>query len=289
MASPNNKPGECAEAPQPAIEGCVMFGRAVVCGFAAWFVLVPGVSSGEPGIVAATAHPTAVTATASPSPSSDDKKMAALEQGAPAALSPAQPFGRDAVPLRTGEILEKWRGVQADIGAENEILARCRAGSERCPGVARQFLAIVDGAAARGGRARIRLINRGINLAIRPMSDLEQWGVDDRWSAPLDTLTTGLGDCEAYAIAKYVALIAAGLDPADVRLVIVRDLATGEDHAVAAARDDGDWLILDNLNRALIEDTGVHNAAPLFVIDPDGVKIYWGPAEPGAQQRVSAL
>jgi predicted transglutaminase-like cysteine proteinase len=120
------------------------------------------------------------------------------------------------------------------------------------------------------------------------MSDLAQWGVDDRWSAPLDTLTTGRGDCEDYAIAKYVALIAAGLDPADVRLVIVRDLVSGEDHAVAAARADDDWLILDNRNRALIEDTGVHNTSPLFVIDPEGVKIYWGPAAAGAQ-RVSRL
>jgi len=263
-----------------------MFGRAVVCGFAAWIVLAPGVSSGEPGIIATTARPAAVTAAAIPS--GDDKQMAALEQGAPAAPSVVQPFGRDAVPLRTGEILEKWRGVQADISAENEILARCRAGSVHCPTVARQFLAIVDAAAAHSGRARIRMINRGINLAIRPMSDLEQWGVDDRWSAPLDTLTTGRGDCEDYAIAKYVALIAAGLDPADVRLVILRDLVSGEDHAVAAARADGDWLILDNRNRALIEDAGVHNAQPLFVIDPEGVKIYWGPAEPGAQ-RVSAL
>jgi predicted transglutaminase-like cysteine proteinase len=289
MAYLNNKPAECAEAPQPAGQGDgVMFGRVAVAGFAAWLVLAPGASSAEPGIIASASRPAAVAAAAIPTSSGNDKQMAKLEPSVPPGPSAAQPFGRDAVPLRTGEILEKWRGVQGDISAENEVLARCRAGSEHCPGVARQFLAIVDGAAGRSGRARIRLINRGINLAIRPMSDLEQWGVDDRWSAPLDTLTTGLGDCEDYAIAKYVALIAAGLDPADVRLVIARDLATGEDHAVTAVRDDGDWLILDNRNRALIEDTGVHNVAPLFVIDPEGVKIYWGPAEPGAE-RVSAL
>ena len=43
------------------------------------------------------------------------------------------------------------------------------------------------------------------------MSDLAQWGVIDRWSAPLETFTTGRGDCEDYAIAKYVALTAAGV------------------------------------------------------------------------------
>ena len=40
---------------------------------------------------------------------------------------------------------------------------------------------------------------------------MAQWGVPDRWSPPLETLATGRGDCEDYAIAKYVALTAAGI------------------------------------------------------------------------------
>jgi predicted transglutaminase-like cysteine proteinase len=91
--------------------------------------------------------------------------------------------------------------------------------------------------------------------AISPMSDLAQWGVPDRWSAPLATLTTGRGDCEDYAIAKYVALRVAGVAEEDVRLVIVRDLAVGEDHAVVSARLDGGWIILDNRWLALVEDS----------------------------------
>ena len=83
--------------------------------------------------------------------------------------------------------------------------------AERCPGVARNFLAIVAAGRAQTGRGRIGVINRAINLAIRPMSDMAQWGVPDRWSAPLDTFTTGRGDCEDYAIAKYVALTEAGV------------------------------------------------------------------------------
>ena len=89
----------------------------------------------------------------------------------------------------------------------------------------RNFLAIVAEGYAHAGRARIGVINRAINLAIRPTSDLAQWGVPDRWSAPLVTLTTGHGDCEDYAIAKYVALMAAGVAEDSVRLVIVRNLA----------------------------------------------------------------
>ena len=76
----------------------------------------------------------------------------------------------------------------------------------------------------------------------------------DRWSAPLATLTTGRGDCEDYAIAKYVALREAGVAEDDMRLVIVRDLTAGEDHAVVSARLDEKWIVLDNRRLTLVED-----------------------------------
>ena len=79
------------------------------------------------------------------------------------------------------------------------------------------------------------MINRAINLAIIPTSDLVQWGVVDRWSAPLETFTTRRGDCKDYAIAKYVALQAAGVAPEDI-LVVVRNTDTSENHAVVAVR-----------------------------------------------------
>ena len=41
-------------------------------------------------------------------------------------------------------------------------------------------------------------------------SDFTQHGEADRWSAPLATFATAKGDCEDYAIAKYVALREAG-------------------------------------------------------------------------------
>jgi len=104
------------------------------------------------------------------------------------------------------------------------------------------------------------------------MSDLKQWGVLDRWSPPLETLATGRGDCEDYAIAKYVALTAAGVAAADVKLVVVRNLAANEDHAVAAVRFDGDWLVLDNRWLTLVKDLDMPKVVPLFVLDDHGVR-----------------
>ena len=183
--------------------------------------------------------------------------------------------------------MAKWSEVEADIRAENDVLSRCRESAESCPPAARNFLAIVAQGRARTGRARIGVINRAINMAIRPMSDLAQWGVIDKWSAPLETLTSGLGDCEDYAIAKYVALTAAGMPAEDVRLIVVRNLADGEDHAVVAARLDGDWIILDNRWLRLVEDSEIRETVPLFVLDQTGVKRFARVLTPDAR-RVSA-
>jgi predicted transglutaminase-like cysteine proteinase len=196
----------------------------------------------------------------------------------PAVQSPAmmEPFGMITVPVASGEVMSKWSGVEADIRAEKNILSRCRANAELCPTAAQKFLDIVAQGRAKTGRARIGIINRAINLAIRPMSDLAQWGVIDRWSAPLVTFTTGRGDCEDYAIAKYVALKEAGVAAEDLKLVIVRDLAVGGDHAVVAARLDGDWIVLDNRWLTLVEDSQTRQMVPLFVLDQTGVRQFAG-------------
>jgi|SRR6266478_970208 predicted transglutaminase-like cysteine proteinase len=70
-------------------------------------------------------------------------------------------------------------------------------------------------------------------------------GVADHWSPPFETLQTHRGNCEDYAIVKYVALLQAGLSHDDVKIVILRNLLRKEDHAAEAARVDGQWLILD--------------------------------------------
>ena len=135
----------------------------------------------------------------------------------------------------------------------------------------------MDNARERDGRARLGQINRAVNLAIRPMSDLAQYGEIDVWSSPLATFYRGAGDCEDYAIAKFVALSLAGISPDDLRIVVMRNTILGEDHAVAAVRLDGHWLMLDNQRMAMVEDGSVRNFQPLFVIGQSGLMKYADP------------
>ena len=187
----------------------------------------------------------------------------------------AEPFGGFAFRLAGGGLWEKWLGVQRKLDDEQVQLALCEGDRERCVSpAALRFLAIVDDARAREGRARLGEINRAINLAIRPMSDEAQYGEIDVWSTPLVTFAHGAGDCEDYAIAKFVALRMAGISPDDLRLVIMRDTVHGEDHAVAAARLDGHWLTLDNRRMAMVEDAYIRNYRPVFVINQAGAMRY---------------
>ena len=177
--------------------------------------------------------------------------------------------------LTSGGLRDKWLGVQRRLDDEMVQLALCEGDRDGCVSpAALKFLDIVDAARLREGRARLGEINRAINLAIRPISDLAQHGQIDVWTSPLATLARGGGDCEDYAIAKFVALRRAGLAPDDVRIVVLRDTIHGEDHAVAAARLDGRWLTLDNRRMAMVEDADVRNFRPTFVIGQHGVMRY---------------
>jgi predicted transglutaminase-like cysteine proteinase len=283
-----------------------MFSRVAACSIAVLFVVMPAPSNGGTAAPVAQAavqdlippldaprdqHNADATADRPHDIAGTPVKLTALDPAVPPPKPPAvaapamsrpslaEPFGQKSIPVTDGQILHKWSAVEADIRAESEILARCRASTERCPTVAKNFLAIVAEGRAQSGRARLGVINRAINLAIRPTSDLEQWGVIDRWSAPLDTFTTGRGDCEDYAIAKYVALKEAGFDDDDVRLVIVRNTAIAEDHAMVTVRLDGDWIVLDNRWLTLVADKQMRGIVPLFVLDQNGVRSLW-PAAP---------
>lgn len=199
-----------------------------------------------------------------------------LNQSGPEPIeASAQPFGLLASALAYGGLREKWLGVQRRLDDEMVQLALCDGDRDRCVSpAALRFLAIVDAARAREGRARLGEINRAINLAIRPTSDLAQYGQIDVWSSPLVTFASGAGDCEDYAIAKFAALRMAGVSPDDLRIVVMRDTIAGEDHAIAAARLDGHWLTLDNRRMAMVEDSYVRNYRPTFVIDRDGPMQY---------------
>jgi len=117
------------------------------------------------------------------------------------------------------------------------------------------------------------LVNERINGKIRYKSDKVESGVEDTWNLALAALSKNVGDCEDYALAKYAALHQAGTPDADLRIVLVRDNAVRQDHAVLAVRHDKQWLILDNRWNTLYRDQELKQFKPLFVVEKHGVSL----------------
>jgi predicted transglutaminase-like cysteine proteinase len=180
--------------------------------------------------------------------------------------SPADgPFGLS--DAKDSPLAARWRSMQGAIALETRILSACEDNPLVCPPAAARFLAVVHAARERDGRARIGEVNRAVNLAVRPASDPAQYGLSDLWATPLMTFASGAGDCEDYAIAKHVALRHAGMAESDLRIVILHNRQIHQDHAVAAARVDGQWFILDNRTMLVLTDADVPHMTPLLALD----------------------
>ena len=84
-------------------------------------------------------------------------------------------------------------------------------------------------------------INRWVNESVQPLTDVEHWGMVEKWSYPDD----GYGDCEDYVLLKRRLLINAGWPRAALLITVVRD-EKDEGHAVLTVKTDKGEFILDN-------------------------------------------
>ncbi|HKY85596.1 MAG TPA: transglutaminase-like cysteine peptidase [Pseudorhodoplanes sp.] len=214
--------------------------------------------------VAVLANWPCTVATGDPSPQPAAITSASVSQSVTVFRSP-EPFG-GAAKVASGALLQKWNAATTELRIDIAIIAACRADPAACESpAAKRMIAIVEDAQKRDGRARIGEINRAVNLVIAAASDRIQYGAEDKWASPLTTFTSGRGDCEDYALAKYAALRALGFDDSDLRLLIVRLPRSQTDHAVLSVRHEGRWLVLDNRRFAML-DVAHLDAEPLFAL-----------------------
>ncbi|MGB9366675.1 MAG: transglutaminase-like cysteine peptidase [Xanthobacteraceae bacterium] len=90
-------------------------------------------------------------------------------------------------------------------------------------------------------------INKWVNDNVKPMTDLEHWGVVEKWSYPDD----GYGDCEDYVLLKRRMLMEAGWPRAALLITVVRE-KNGNGHAVLTVKTDKGEFILDNQEERIL-------------------------------------
>ena len=90
-------------------------------------------------------------------------------------------------------------------------------------------------------------INKWVNEAIKPLTNLDHWGLIEVWSYPDD----GYGDCEDYVLLKRRMLIESGWPREALLVTVVRD-SKGEGHAVLTVTTNKGDYILDNQNEDIL-------------------------------------
>jgi predicted transglutaminase-like cysteine proteinase len=112
----------------------------------------------------------------------------------------------------------------------------------------------------------LKRINVAVNSTIKPMTDMDHWGVVERWNYPDD----GYGDCEDYALQKRKLLMEAGWPREALLMTVVRD-QNGNGHAVLTVKSDRGEYILDNQTTDILswEDTGYRFVKRQSQFDPN--------------------
>ncbi len=114
--------------------------------------------------------------------------------------------------------------------------------------------------------------------------DSKNWGKSDYWATPVEFMARG-GDCEDFAIAKYVALRALGVPEERLRLAVVHDKEKNIPHAVLVVYADSDAYILDNQESRALLQKRVNRYRPIFSINRQA---WWLHTSPNATLVASA-
>jgi predicted transglutaminase-like cysteine proteinase len=126
---------------------------------------------------------------------------------------------------------------------------------------------------------KLKAVNVFFNRRIRYVSDQEVWGQTDYWASPLEFMGKSAGDCEDYAIAKYMSLQMIGVSPDKLRMIYVRarfggaNSTNSEAHMVLGyyANPNDEPLILDSLVGSIRPAASRTDLLPIFSFNTQGL------------------
>jgi predicted transglutaminase-like cysteine proteinase len=181
-----------------------------------------------------------------------------------AALANDGLFGSSETARPSIAMFPKWTDVVSRTAGEGLDRSDCVGPALNCRSHAewRQFVERMR----RLDRAR-QLIEVNAEMNRRPyITDPENWGLPDYWATLLEFMGKD-GDCEDYAIAKYVTLRALGWSTQDMRIVVVQDENLNTPHAILSVRVGAQVLILDNQIQQVMPDRSIVHYRPIYSIN----------------------
>jgi len=126
----------------------------------------------------------------------------------------------------------------------------------------------------KGKWTQLRAVNARMNKA-KYISDKANWGRKDYWATPGEFMSR-FGDCEDYAIVKYLSLRILGFRESELRVVAVKDLNLKVGHAILMVivkdkKKKKRYFVLDNQIKKVVEAKKIRHYQPVFSIN----KNFW--------------
>ena len=133
---------------------------------------------------------------------------------------------------------------------------------------------------------KLEAVNRFFNARIRWVEDIDNWGENDYWATPLETMARLKGDCEDFSVAKFVTLLLGGVAMNKLRITYVRAQSGGPlsenyiAHMVLAyyPTPSADPLILDNMIEMVRPASQRADLKPIFGFNSNGLWVGGGTA-----------
>ena len=131
---------------------------------------------------------------------------------------------------------------------------------------------LVDSSMALGEQQKLILVNDFFNQ-VRFINDLEHWQKIDYWATPIELLATDGGDCEDFAIAKYITLRALKVSEDKLRITYVKALSLDQAHMVLTYYDTPGSIprILDNLDPVIKSADQRADLEPVYSFNGEGL------------------
>ncbi len=115
---------------------------------------------------------------------------------------------------------------------------------------------------------QLYLVNQYINKH-RYVVDKINWGLTDYWATPREFLRKN-GDCEDFAIAKFMTLRALGWKAQGMRIVAVKDQNLNVMHAILCVDNNGELMILDNQASNVLHANRIRHYEPVYSVNEQG-------------------
>jgi predicted transglutaminase-like cysteine proteinase len=139
---------------------------------------------------------------------------------------------------------------------------------------------LIDQQKGHGLASKLQAVNSFVNKTPYKV-DAINWGVGDYWATP-GQFFVKYGDCEDYAVAKYLTLKRLGVDASRMRIVVLQDIKLRVPHAVLAVYTDGDIIILDNQIKRPVWAAEIRHYRPIYSINEDA---WWLHRAKGSMRR----